>query len=392
MIVSGQVNPKGFPIIVQSRFEAKVKAVAVSEGANIRKNDILILLEKNIDESELYELEYSILSSAMKISRLERQLEEENSFNFESTIFRGYASINDDLIASLFSEQNEILRSEIIYLENEIKLILSQRQVKASEITVIDANISALKADLILANKKFLLTQNLFNKNFVGELDLLEASSEKTQVKKALTENLTQRDLKESELLLLEEELENKKIEFKRNVLLDLVAEKENFRNANIRRDGVLNKLEEYSITAPVSGIVSHVGAENAGQILSVGTTVAEIIPESTPFVFYGELPVQHINDVSIGQEVLLTLSNFDPRTDEMIQGKVVEIAEDTTARENSEAYYQLIIEFEELTKVQSFLKSGLTGSGSILLGETNVFGYYFEPIWKSLRFALTEA
>ena len=88
-------------------------------------------------------------------------------------------------------------------------------------------------------------------------------------------------------------------------------------RNFNIRRSGVLNKLEEFSIIAPVSGVVSSVGAENAGQILSVGTTVVEIIPENTPFVFYGELPVQHINDVSLDQIVLLTLSNFDPRTDE---------------------------------------------------------------------------
>ena len=221
---------------------------------------------------------------------------------------------------------------------------------------------------------------------------MLEASSEKTNVKKLLTESLTQRELKENELLLLEDELENKRTEFRKNTLLELVEEKENFRNFSIRRDGVLNKLDEYSISAPVSGIVSSVGAENAGQILSVGTTVVEIIPENTPFVFYGELPVQHINDISLRQRVLLTLSNFDPRTDDVVEGQVIEIAEDTTDRDNAESYYQLIIEFTDLPKALPFLKSGLTGNGSILLGETNVFGYYFEPLWKTFRFALTEA
>ena len=68
--ISGQVKPMGFPIIVQSRFEAKVKSVSVSEGKFVRKDDALILLEKNIDESELYELS-SIFSSAIKIKRLE---------------------------------------------------------------------------------------------------------------------------------------------------------------------------------------------------------------------------------------------------------------------------------------------------------------------------------
>ena len=220
----------GFPIIVQSRFEAKVKALAVSEGEFVKKDDILILLEKNIDESELYELEFSIFSSAIKIARLEKQLSEAKSFDFDAKKYEGYESLSDEIIEAVISEQNQILLSETNFLENEIKLIVSQRKVKNSEILVLKSNITALKADLILANKKFLLTENLFNKNFVGELDLLEASSEKTNVKKTLTESLTQLELKQNELLLLEDELESKKTEFRKNTLLELVGEKENLR------------------------------------------------------------------------------------------------------------------------------------------------------------------
>ena len=210
--VSGQVKPMGFPIIVQSRFEAKVKALSVSEGEFVKKDDILILLEKNIDESELYELEFSIFSSAIKIARLEKQLSEAKSFDFDAKQYEGYESLSDEIIEAVISEQNQILLSETNFLENEIKLIVSQRKVKNSEILVLKSNITALKADLILANKKFLLTENLFNKNFVGELDLLEASSEKTNVKKTLTESLTQLELKQNELLLLEDELRVKRL------------------------------------------------------------------------------------------------------------------------------------------------------------------------------------
>ena len=77
-MISGQVKPIGFPILVQSRFEAKVKAVSVSEGEKVKKDDVLVQLEKNIDESELYELEFLMASSAMKIARLEAQLREES--------------------------------------------------------------------------------------------------------------------------------------------------------------------------------------------------------------------------------------------------------------------------------------------------------------------------
>ena len=391
VVISGQVKPMGFPILVQSRFEAKVKAVSVSEGEKVKKDDVLVQLEKNIDESELYELEFLMASSAMKIARLEAQLREKTKFTYEVNGFEKFVSVNDEMIEAIFLEQSEILLSEMNFLSNEVNLISTQRKVKQSEIFVLDSNILALESDLILASKKFLLTENLFDKNFVGELDLLEAVSEKTSVQKALTENLTQKELKQNELLLLEDELKNVKAEFRKKTLLNLVEEKEKFRNSEIRSDGVLNKLDEYLITAPVSGIISNVGAENAGQILSVGTTVAEIIPENTPFVFYGELPVQHINDVTLGQNVILTLSNFDQRTDDVLMGAIIEIAEDTTAKENGEPHYQIIVEFSDLKKARGFLKSGLTGTGSVLFGRTNVFGYYFEPIWKTFRFALTE-
>ena len=77
---------------------------------------------------------------------------------------------------------------------------------------------------------------------------------------------------------------------------------------------------------------------------------------------------------------------------DEVLEGRVIEIAEDTTTKENAEPYYQLVIEFSDIISAKPFLKSGLTGNGSIMFGKTNVFGYYFEPIWKTFRFALTEA
>ena len=58
---------------------------------------------------------------------------------------------------------------------------------------------------------------------------------------------------------------------------------------------------------------------------------------------------VQHINDVSINQNVL-PIIKFDPRTDEVIKGRVIEIAEDTTTKENVEPYYQLVIEFSDIS------------------------------------------
>ena len=83
--------------------------------------------------------------------------------------------------------------------------------------------------------------------------------------------------------------------------------------NANhvIQRDGTQARLKEFFILSPVSGVVSSLAAENPGQVISTGETVAEIIPKNTPLVFYGELPVQNIGNVFVGQKVFITPSNL---------------------------------------------------------------------------------
>ena len=58
----------------------------------VEKGDVLILLEKNIDESE-HELEFSILSAAVKVSRLEAQLKERDEFIFASKLIKNFCPL-----------------------------------------------------------------------------------------------------------------------------------------------------------------------------------------------------------------------------------------------------------------------------------------------------------
>ena len=87
VIIQGQIKPEGFPIIVQSRFEGKIKDVSTSEGATITKGDELISFEKEIDFSELREVEFKIVTSLLKIARLESQLIRERKFDVQSENF-----------------------------------------------------------------------------------------------------------------------------------------------------------------------------------------------------------------------------------------------------------------------------------------------------------------
>ena len=75
-----------------------------------------------------------------------------------------------------------------------------------------------------------------------------------------------------------------------------------------VRNDSYEAKLSEYSIVAPVSGLISKLTFTNIGEIAGSGTTLMEIIPEDQPIVFYAQVPVDAVVDVEVGQLAKVTL------------------------------------------------------------------------------------
>ena len=73
----------------------------------------------------------------------------------------------------------------------------------------------------------------------------------------------------------------------KKQTVSELVKIKSENANHVIQRDGTQARLKEFFILSPVSGVVSSLAAENPGQVISTGETVAEIIPKNTPLVLW---------------------------------------------------------------------------------------------------------
>ena len=59
---------------------------------------------------------------------------------------------------------------------------------------------------------------------------------------------------------------------------------------------------------------MSNLAIGGPGEVLEPGAVVMEIIPANVPLVFYAKLPVQYIEDVSVGQKSLITPSTTTAR------------------------------------------------------------------------------
>ncbi len=86
VIVQGEVKPQGMPILLQNRFEGKVSEIHISNGVTVSKNQKLLTFETEIDATELDELEASIKSNFITISRLTSQLSQQTPFKIDKIL------------------------------------------------------------------------------------------------------------------------------------------------------------------------------------------------------------------------------------------------------------------------------------------------------------------
>ena len=272
--IEGEIKPLGKPLVVQSRFDGKIIEIHVKAGQSVKKGQSFITFETDIDQSELLQNETNIITTSVTIERLSSQLKRQSKFAY---LERGALSqfFKSSVIDGIIDEQMQALFSELNGLENQLKLIESEKQVKRSEIEVHKSSLLAIESKLEISKRKFDLINKLFKKGYEGEIAVMEASAEVILAEKELNETLTKLSLSEDELIFLDDKFASAVGDFERNTIIQLNEQKEELRLLKIRKNGLEAKIKEFFVKSPEDGVLSKLMAENTGQVLSQGDTLA---------------------------------------------------------------------------------------------------------------------
>ena len=390
--INGLIKPLGLPIIVQNRLEGKIIDIHVKKSQIVEIGQKLVSLETELNETELFEIEMKQLTNFITILRLQTQLEQNTNFNLPQNM--GFKIISENVLQNsnaIYLEQEKALLSELRALNDELIVIASERKVKAAEIRVLEGSTSALKQELDIALRQYTLIEKLFNQGFEGEIPLMEAKNAVLSAEKSIDETATKLALAKDEIEFIEKKSNSLISNFKKQTILEINQLKNEMRLLIIEKQRAQSKINELIINASTNGIISVLNVENIGQILTPGEIVAEIIPSDMPLVFYADVPDRYISEIRLGMPATILPSTFDTRAEKPISGKIIEIAPDATEEEGKEPYYEVILSFDTENDKKEKLRVGITGSASVILGDRTIIDYYFDPLIKEFRGALSE-
>ena len=143
--------------------------------------------------------------------------------------------------------------------------------------------------------------------------------------------------------------------------------------------------LRRIEIRAPQDGIVLQSNAHTVGGVIAAGDTIMMIVPQSDTLSVEIKVNPQDIDQVEVGQQVLLRLSALNQRTTPELNGSISRISPDTTTDQRSgQSYYTIRVQIppEEVARLGKVrLIPGMPVEAFVQTGGRTLLAYIVKPL-----------
>jgi len=339
VIAAGQIEVEQNRQIVQHPDGGVVLEMHVEEGATVVAGDRLITLDPVSLASELTIVESQLFEILARSARLRAERDGTPDLAFPDDL-RDNAHKPD--VADLIAGQRRLFEARLVSLEGETDQLARRAEQIQSQVDGIDAQRAALAEQVELIGLELADQQSLLDRGLAQSSRVLALRREAARLQGQIGELTANR----AEALgrATEIEIEILKLETRRREEAITRLRDLEFNRVELmeRRASLRERLDRLDIRAPVGGIVYGLAVNTPRAVIRPADPVLYIVPQDRPLVIAARIEPIHIDQVFVGQEVVLRFSAFDMRTTPELAGEVMQISADAfTDEATRQSYYR---------------------------------------------------
>jgi HlyD family secretion protein len=369
-----------------------VGEVRVHDGDRVKAGDILIRLDETVTRANLAIVTKSLIELYAREARLGAERDGVDTVAMPPEL-KNQAD-DPDVKAALDSErklfdlrrtarlgQKDQLQERIKQLQEQIAGLVAQQDAKSKEISFIDQELSGVRD---------LWQKNLVQLNRLTSLERDEARVEGERGQLVASAAEAKGRIAEIQLQIL-----NVDQEFSSDVAKELRETDSKIGEAVERKVTAEDQLKRIDIRAPQDGVVFQSTANTVGGVITAGDPIMMIVPESDKLSVEVKVEPKDIDQVAIGQSVVLRFSAFNQRTTPELNGSVTRIGADTSNDQRTGQSYYLVrigIEPGELDRLGPVkLTPGMPVEAFIQTGERTLVSYLVKPLHDQIMRSMRE-
>ncbi|MCF8983844.1 HlyD family type I secretion periplasmic adaptor subunit [Pseudomonas syringae] len=376
---TGLVTVQSYRKTVQHLEGGIVKELLARDGDTVRKGDPLIVLDDSQLRSQYESTRNQLVSTQAREARLRAERDELNTIpplavsgtdsqrakeaiEGEAQVFR--ARKNSRLTEiSVQRERIGQLKQQILGLQDMIRTKISLEKSYSSEITEL---------------------KDLLSQGFVDKQRLLEQERKLDMLKSEVADH--ESTITKTKLQISETELQI--IQLNKNFSSDVAKELSDVQakvfDLQETATALQDRLSRVVIRAPEDGMVLDMKVHTVGGVVSAGTPLLDIVPESAELVVEAHVSTNDIDRVAVGRLTDVRFSAFNSATTPVIQAVVTRVSADRlTDPASGDPYYLVRVKLtdEGLKRLEGRkLQPGMPAEVLINAGERTMLEYLMKP------------
>lgn len=383
---SGRVIPSRQIQVVQNLEGGIIKEIHVREGESVKKGEILVTIDDTGAGSSFAESKTMIDELGARAVRLQAEAGI-SRFAFDKSDIRAKV----DLIEKekrLYETNIRRKKSEVAVLEQRLK----QRKIELSEARL---DIKTLKKSTKMIAREIELTEPLYLKGLVSELEFIQLKQKALEKQHELGSAQKNAETLKSKIVEAGNQIEELKGRQRSEALEEFNQVMAEFERLSKTQVAIEDRVQRTNVRSPVDGTVKQLLVNTVGGVVQPGMDILEIVPNEEKLLVEAKIKPSDIAFLYPGLKAVVKLTAYDFAIYGGLDGKLVHISADTITDERKEEYYLVRIKTDKnylgVEENKKNIIVGMTAQVDIITGKKTIMQYLLKPILRAKDTALRE-
>ncbi|MCF6234333.1 MAG: HlyD family type I secretion periplasmic adaptor subunit [Rhodobacteraceae bacterium] len=384
IIASGRIEVDRNRQIVQHLDGGVVTEILIEEGDTVALGDVLIRLDSTSLSSQKLIVEGQLFELMSRRARLEAERDEATGLTFDVELVK---------IAQARAEVADLLAGQERLFVARVESVLRETEQLSKRRTQIHSQISGIKAQQTSLDRQL----ELINQELVGQQSLLDRGLAQAGRVLNLQRNAASLEGQIGELTAAEAQAEGRITEIDIEVLKlgsqrreDAITRLRDLQYRELelaeQRRALQEQMNRLDITAPVSGIVYGLRVQTPRSVIRPADPVLYLVPQDRPLIITARVEPIHIDQLFVGQDVVMLFSALDQRTTPELFGTVGKVSADAFEDQNTGMTYyrtEMVLNEGELARLPDgiVLIPGMPVETYIRTRDRSPLSYLIKPL-----------
>ena len=363
-----------------------VGEIMVRDGSEVVADQIVMRLDDTITKSTLGIVRSQLAELTAREARLLAERDWADVIEFPDELTR---RVRDPSVKAAIAGEEKLFKSRR-GMRNGQKAQFRERKAQTNEeIVGLSAQRAGKESEAILIAEELVGVAELYKKNLIPIIRYMQLRRDQARIegeRGQLTADMARALIRisETELQILQIDLV-----FYADLLKDLRETQGKIAELRERVTAAEDQLKRIDIRAPQSGFVHQLAVHTVGGVIANGEVLMLIVPQSDDLVVEARVAPQDIDQLAVGARTVLRIMAGNQRTTPDVTGVLTRIAADLTKeQQTNQSYYtvRIALDAKQVRRLGDLkLVPGMPAEAFIQTQDRTPLQYLLQPLHEQI-------